>query len=853
MLRNALFPFRIFALLALLLTVGTAAAQQPAVAPAAPVATGRITGVVLDSATRKPVPYATVLLFGDADPSKAPETAPKPITGVPAGVDGGFSIEKVAPGTYRVRAQYVGYVARTRVVTVADGPVEAGTFVLPPSAEQLADVVVEGQKPMVEVKPDRLIYNAEQDVTNAGGTAADVLRKAPLLSVDNDGNPKLRGSSNFRVLINNKPSPTLASNLAEALKGIPAEQIKSVEVITTPPAKYDGEGTAGIINIILKKGVDRGLNGSVGASGGNRNTNGNASLNFKRGKVGASLWAGAGRWYGPSTWTRDRTDYDVDSGFGERTEIGQLTQRGKGNYGGYWSYSSLGIDFDPAENHSFSLASSINTYAGDNQQDLFNQYQATDPAAGNQLFTRGTTSVFSGLNGELTGTYTRTFKDQPRREWSVLAQAAVNNSTFGYDFDQFDNSASAGPISEATYREHSRGRTPGREYTAQTDYTHPFTEKMTLETGLKSIWRQTGSLASVSAYRADPDATTDFVDQPTRRTDFSYDQQVQAAYATYAFGLGKKTTFSLGSRAERTALQADFRTTATRFTQQYINVLPNGSAQYSISDKSSLRLVYSRRITRPYIDYLNPFVDRSNPRRISYGNPRLDPELTDSYELSYNTLIKEATLNVSASARRTDNAIESVRLPTDSVGVVAETFANVAANAAYQINVYGSVKPLKDWEISAGPDVQYITRRSPALGISRRTGFTASTNLNTSYKLPKEFTLQAFASFSLPTPELQGRGSANLWYSVGAKKKLFNKKADLTINLSNPFNNYWPYRSALTTPYFTERQEYRNYQRAVRVGFTWRFGQDQQQRQRKSISNDDVKGGGGGQRGGGGQ
>lgn len=789
-----------------------------------------MTGIVVDSASRQPVAYATVALL----PATPPEA--KALTGVATDDGGRFTLQKVAPGQYQVRISFVGYRALTRAVTVAaNQTLDLGTLSFPAAGQQLSEVQVVGEKPVVEVKPDRLIYNAEQDVTNAGGTAADVLRKAPLLSVDGDGNPKLRGSSNFRVLINNKPSPTLASNLAEALKGIPAEQIKTVEVITTPPAKYDGEGTAGIINIVLKKGVDRGLNGSVSANGGNRNSGANTSLNFKRGKVGLTSWIGTGRWYGPSASSRDRTDYSA-------LGVGQLTQRGRGDFGGGWFYGSVGLDYDPAENHSFSLAGSGNGWAGDNQQDLFNQYQAADPAQ-NQVFTRATTSVFSGFNGELTGTYTRTFKDQPRREWSVLGQASRTNGTFGYDFDQYDNAVTAGPVNEATYREHSRGRTPGAEYTAQTDYAHPFSDKMMLETGVKAIWRHTGSVADVSAFTAGQ--TTDFVDQPTRRTDFAYDQQVQAAYATYSFGLGKKVNFSLGTRGERTALQADFRTTATSFSRHYVNLLPNGSVQYTLSEKSSLRAVYSRRITRPYIDYLNPFVDRSDLRNISYGNPRLAPELTDSYELSYNTLIKEATLNVSASARRTGNAIESVRLPTDTAGVTANTFANVATNAFYQLNFYGSVKPLKDWDLSGGPDVQYITRNSPALGI-RRNGFTASANLNTSYKLTKLLTLQAFANYSLPTPDLQGRGSASLWYSVGAKQKLFKEKADLGVNAMNPFTHSWAYRNTYSTSTFKEEQVWRAYQQAVRVSFTWRFGQEQQGRQRRRIQNDDVKGGGGG-------
>jgi outer membrane receptor protein involved in Fe transport len=800
------------------------AAGQMAAVATPPVGTGSVAGTVLDSGTGQPVAYATVVLL--------PVEGDKAITGVAADDKGHFTISKLAAGAFRLRLSYVGYASHTQPVTVTAAATEVGTIRLAAAAQQLAEAVVIGEKPVVEVRPDRLVYNAEQDVSNAGGTAADVLQKAPLLSVDGDGNVKMRGSGNFKVLVNGKPSPTLAQNLAEALKSMPADQIKSVEVITTPPAKYDAEGTAGIINIVLKQGVNQAPNGNVGASTGNRNSRVSGSLNFKQGKVALTSLLSIGRWYGPQQFSRDRTDYS-------ELGVGQLTQRSTGDYGGGWYYATLGLDYEPAEHHSFNLASTFNYYAGDNRQDVLNQYEA--PAGGrNQLFTRSSTNLFSGLNGELSGTYTRTFS-QARREWSVLTQYARNDGTFGYDFDQYDGWGSTRPQEQASYRERSRGRTPGSEITLQTDYTQPLGEKQTLEVGAKTIFRRTGSVASVDSLV--PGYNPDFVGIARRATDFDYDQNVQAAYATYSFGLGKKVKLSLGTRAERTVMSADFRTTDTGFDRRYVNVLPNGNAQYSFSDATSLRLAYSKRISRPSIDYLNPFVDRSEPRNIVYGNPELNPELTDSWELSYNTLLKATTLNVSASVRRTDNAIEGVRLTTAEAGTTAQTFANVASNAYYEVNAYTSAKPWPEWSISGGPTVQYITRRSPALNAERR-GFTAGLNFNSSYKLPKHFTVQLFCYSGLPTPDLQGQGSANLYYVIGTKKQLFKEKADLVLNVANPFNHYWPYRNTLNTAYFDEVQEYRAYRRAVRLSFTYRFGQEQQGKQRRQIQNDDMKGGG---------
>ncbi|WP_422388755.1 outer membrane beta-barrel family protein [Hymenobacter cyanobacteriorum] len=565
----------------------------------------------------------------------------------------------------------------------------------------------------------------------------------------------------------------------------------------------------------------------------------NGSLNFKTKKLGFTSSASTGGWYGPNQ--------------SELTRVGKLdgsllSQRGTGNYGGRWLNGAVGFDYDLSDKQSLSLAASVNHYAGHNYNNMLNEYVAPLQPQTNALFTRATNSIFSGMNGELTGTYTKTYA-LPRKEWSVLGQYATNGGTFGYDFDQYQGSYTNLETSQANYREHSRGRTPGSEVTFQTDLVQPFGDKQTLETGLKSIWRRTGSVASVEGDSLIRGQRTGFRPLAGRATDFSYNQDVQAGYATYTNKLSKQLTVSLGGRLERTALSASFRTTGSELApRSYLTLLPNGNAQYAFSDNNSVRAAYSRRITRPYIDYLNPFVDRSDPKNLVYGNPDLDPELTDSYELSFNTNGKAGSLNIAASMRRTGNAIEAIRLGPDANGITRQTYQNVAANAYYQLNFYGSAKPAKGWDISGGPDIQYIVRRSPALGIERR-GFTASMNFNTSYKLPKDFTLQGFMFGSLPSPDLQGRGSANLYYQLGAKKTFLKGKADAVLNFAAPFNNYWLYRNTTDTPAFAETNLNYAYQRSFRFALSYRFGQAQQTKQRKSISNDDVKGGGGKQGG----
>lgn len=270
-------------------------------------------------------------------------------------------------------------------------------------------------------------------------------------------------------------------------------------------------------------------------------------------------------------------------------------------------------------------------------------------------------------------------------------------------------------------------------------------------------------------------------------------------------------------------------------------MLPNASLHYTFRrDTTGLRLAYSRRITRPYIDYLNPFVDRSNPQNITYGNPDLRPELTDAYEVSYNTLVYAAPVLVSGTVRHTGNAIEAVRLPTTTPGVTAQTYANVAAITYYQLTLYGTAKFTKQWEASGGPTAHYVVFLSPDRELLRR-GFSAGMNVDTSYHFRRKLTAQASLSGALPTPSLQGQGGASLSYSMGVKKTLLGEKADVTLNVLNPFNDSFPSRSSTTTAFIDERTEYRSYQRAFRLSLNYRFGQDAPEREHRKANNDDLK------------
>ena len=786
--------------------------------------TNTVTGVVLDSVSRQSVAFATVVLLPGT-------TGTNVLANAITNEQGRFTLTTQVTGASHLLVRFVGYAAHTQALVVGSTAITLPPILLVPATQHLDEAIVVGTRPLVEVRPDRLVYHAAQDIGVAGGTATDVLRKTPLLAVDGVGNVTMRGSANFKVLVDNHPSPTLAQNLTQALKGIPADQLESVEVITTPSAKDDGEGTAGIINIVLKKGTRRNLNGHVGASGGNRASELTSALGFRRGKVGLNLTASTGRWLEPDQLTRRRLGF---SSLGVDT----LTQSGRRDNTGTWYNSTLSLDYDPAEHQHFALNATLGGYRAQAQRDLVNRFSSPD-ATRNDLFTRATTDFVGSRSTELTGTYVRTFA-QPRREWSALAQYARTAGTFGYDFAQYEKSAVAQTPDRADYRERSRGRTPSQEVTLQADATQPVGEKRTLEFGVKAIFRRTGSQATVAGLR--PGQATEFTPLVGRATDFLYTQQVQAAYASYATAINPKLAATLGSRVERTALAADFRASGTALPPtSYYSLLPNASVQVTFRpDTSGLRLAYSRRITRPYIDYLNPFVDRSNPQNITYGNPGLVAELTDAYEVSYHTLVHQAPVVVSGTVRHTGNAIETVRLPTTTPGVTAQTYANVTAVTYYQLTLYGTVKFTK-WEVSGGPNVQRVVFLSPDREMLH-SGLTAGMNADTSCHFAHRLTAQASIAGSLPAPTLQGQSGASLYYALSVKKGFLGEKADVTVNVANPFTDSFPSRSLLTTAFAAEQTEYRTYQRAVRVSLNYRFGQDTAEHARKQANNDDLKG-----------
>ena len=792
-----------------------------------PSVTGKISGIILDSLTRTPIDYATIAM-GRAGTTKS-------TNGALTDEKGSFKIENIAAGTYRLTIAFLGY--QTKIIdsvkTTPEKPDHnLGRILLSPNQKMLSEVVVTGTTPIVENKIDKLVYNAEQDVAIAGGNATDVLRKVPLLSVDFEGNVSLRGSQNVKVLINGKPSGSMANNMADALKAIPADQIKNVEVITSPSAKYDAEGTSGIINIIAKKNNLAGVSGSVNGGVGTRQNSGNVNLNVKTGRLAVTA-NGGGFYSWPQT---SRISFNRTSADG--TQV--LSQSGGSETDRLAANGSIGADYD---------FNSFNSISSNLRLNGFNT--KADGSNLNQNTFNGTAVNFNRLsdnsmhmNGyDWSSDFLHKFKKKDQQS-SVAYQLTNSNQKNKYITD----------FSNTIIDEYGDNNADNTENTIQIDYTHPF-KKVTFETGVKGILRD---IVSDNLTRNFNSSSNTFSPISSRTYIYDYNQDVYSAYATFGFTLAKKFGIRAGARYEGTEIRGDARTAgaaAAPFNSSYYNLVPSFVISRTFKDFSSVKLSYNQRLQRPSLFYLNPFLNSSDIFNQSQGNPALKPELSHNIEFNYSMFVKASVVNASLYFRRTNDIIESFVLPiavTDpSTGAQATgsktTFRNVGNNNSVGFNFFGQINPVKPLTLRGNFNVYtYDINTNSSVAIpNANTDVQLIYNafLMGSYVFPKGLTFETFLITNSPRRTSQGKNpSFNMW-NLGLKKEILKKKGSIGLTVIDPFNESKNFRQNITGNGFTQTSNFSVPFRSFGTSFSYRFGKLTMQapRKKRGVTNDDLK------------
>lgn len=794
-----------------------------------------ITGYTLDSSSNSPVEFAAIALI-DQNTGKA-------IDGTTTDELGKFQLKKLPLGKYKIVISFVGFDTKTIPFEIVEKKqaIDLGIVKLAMASTVLAEVTIEGKKPMIEEMVDRTVYNAENDETNKGGDATTVLQKVPMLSVDLDGNVSLRGSSNIKVLINNKPSTIMASNVADALKQIPAELIKSVEVITSPSARYDAEGSAGIININTKKNTMQGLTLNVNSSAGYRGSNLGLNGNFRKKNWGLSL-GGFGR--GMYNVKGKFENTQVTTNFlGEiRRNLQTASSENSGLFGRY----NLGFDWD-INKHNYVLANA-SLGVRNNYTKQFDLMQFTDNVLNSS---RNTANNGVSNNADFSLNFTHSFEKQGH-EISFLALISKNNSNSNFSNDilsliNLNNVDSSIKNINLAF---------DKESTIQLDYVFPISKFQSLEAGAKYISRSSNS-DFTSYFNNSGNNPAGYIksDSANLSNVFNYSQNISSAYTSYTYSTRNKWTVKGGLRYEFTSIDASFLKQpdgSSLSIPSYSILVPSVNISKNLP-KGTWKFTYNRRIQRPSIQYLNPNINRTNPLRISTGNPNLDPEYANNFELGYSRLIKETYLSAAIFNRNTTGSISNISYveTIDGQDIIISKPFNIGSEKRYGMNLNVNINLANKFRLGGGLDADYvnITNNDPnPAKVIANSGISTRFRAMGSYELGKGYGFQLFSFYRIKEINLQGYSGGFGIYNLNFKKDINQKRGTVGIGIENFLQNGMKIITETNNQFIQNKNINTNYNFNIRVNFSYRIGKmsfEEPKRKKKSINNDDQKSAGG--------
>jgi hypothetical protein len=561
----------------------------------------QLSGTVSDSA--KALSYVTIRIYKQNSPAVLQTTLSKE--------NGSFKLNKPGEGNYTITFTHTGYTEKKTGVTVtaSAGDMQIDPVQLSAASGTLKEVVVKTQRPLVEQSDDKIIFNVEDDPSSKTETAIDILRKTPFVSVDGEDNIKINGKSNFKVLLNGRETSMFARNVKEALRGFPGTLISKIEVITSPSAKYDGEGIGGLINIITKKKVV-GYNGTISTFHRSNDKVSNYSVNgnVKAGKIGASVFLNKGYSDPVSQYNTNTTVPIVQSSYTKRTLDGnQLTNSG-------WSFGNAELSWEVDSLNTVSIYSNINSWKNRtvSEQTITTDFSSSPPSESYFKLSNKINNPGISVGSD----YVKHFIKNKDREFSLR---------FLGDFGKTDaelNSFQDNPGTTDRFLINNSNAI-NNQYTLQADNSIPLKKGGKVDAGVKAILRRANSDFE-SLIKTDP--VDSYKLNPSNTDRFKYAQDVISVYSMYTFKV-KKSSFRMGARVEYTNINGDFIASSKLVKDNYITFLPNLQFTRRLNPTTTLVLNYNKRLQRPYLWDLNPFKTDNDPFNISFGNPDLDPQM----------------------------------------------------------------------------------------------------------------------------------------------------------------------------------------------------------------------------------
>ena len=815
--------------------------QQVVVAPKI-----KITGKVVEKISKQPLEYATITFLLPNNP--------KPVAGGITNPKGEFEIE-VKPGTYDIKIEFISFkIAEIKQKNLQKNT-SLGLISLDQDANQLNEVVIRSEKTTVEIKLDKKVYNVGSDLMVKGGTVSDVLDNIPSVSVDVEGNVSLRGNENVRVLIDGRPSNAI--NIAEALRLIPADAIEKVEVITNPSARYDAEGGGGLLNIILKKGKNQGLNGTIIASAGYPETYGlSGTLNYKSKNFNLFTTQGYNDRSNPGNAFTNSRYLNADNSTRDYVNETRENERDNKGYNG-----TFGIEL--YLNEKTSWTNSIN-YRKSNGINVDNVFQNNYDADFKYDYTRNRINLENSdsENVEFTTNFTKKFKKDGHKltfdgSFSTsdeLNDALITDTRTNTSVVKFDN----------TINNQKQSRN-----LLQTDYVLPFGKSSQFEAGYRGDFSE---LLTDYSVVNDGKINTNFTNT------LQYKEKVNAVYTQYGVKFNKFSAL-FGLRFEDSNIEINQLATNDFNTKKYNNFFPSAFFTYEISDKSSTSISYSRRVQRPRGRLLNPFNNLSSNINIFVGNPDIDPAFTDALDFGYIKRWDKLTFNTSLYVNKTTDSFQFARRESGEFVVTIidgeDTFVNgevtqvnggadkrtpviisspINLATEYRLGFEFTLNysPFKWWKLNSNfnffrnetqGDFTYIDFKSNEIVQNFDNVATSwSTRLTSKITLPYKIDWQTNATYNGPQNNAQGRSLGVFGANLAFSKDILKDKGTLSFNISDVFNSRKRMMETFLPGVVSSYSEMQWRERQFTLSFTYRFNKAKNEREQPKRNQQDSEG-----------
>lgn len=789
-----------------------------------------ITGKIVDAKTKEPLEYATIVLQ---------DVKTKKISGGITDEKGNFKIP-TPKGTFNVSFEFISFKTVKKANQLIDKNINFGTIQLQEDANTLDEVVVVAEKTTVNIRLDKKIYNIGKDLSVRGGNASDVLGNVPSVQVDVEGNVSLRGNESVTILIDGRPSALVGINGAEALRQIPAEAIEKVEVITSPSARYDAEGTAGILNIILRKNKLTGFNGSLQIDLGTPDQLGTAfNANLRNKKF--NFFTNTG-WRYRANPGNSFTDSEFFSPSAQNARV--IEDRRFGRLGRSL-FTSFGVEHYLNDNSSIIANVILND---GNDDDLNTNTIDRFDAVGN--INEATLRVEDESEDEQRIQYTLDYInnfDGNGKKLSINLQYSSELEDIFNDITETDTQVNLLNDLERVLENQDEKRG-----LLQLDYVHPVGENIQYEAGYRGNIRNIFNSFNLSERLVFPDGP--LVPDAGLNNSFNYKEFINAAYFQYGQEFGKVSLLA-GLRYENTAIEIEQETSLTTDKKSYGNLFPTVNLGYEVKDGESFTLGYNRRIRRPRGRFLNPFPSRSSESNIFSGNVDLDPVISYAFDIGYIKRWEKVTLSTSVYFNRSNDNWEFIQEDTgdltDNGDPIIRRFPiNLSTRDRLGYEFTLTYRPIKAWTINSDFNLFRVTTDgdyvNPDTQVVQNFDFenTAfSVRLNQKISIAKKVDIQINSNYRGPNRNAQSRREGIFSMNLAMSKDLFKEKATINFNVRDVFNSRKRIQNTFIDGVIDQYSEFQWRERQISVNFIYRFNQ-KKKRGRNGRGGGEFDGGG---------